>query len=412
MRPRLPAVVAVVLVVATVATGTPVPSVSDSGATAQTTTDGQVNLTTVANTTNYLGLPGRERTTSRFGNATLDVTAATAMETEQLQTRFNTTVALRAFASAPNRTRRTAIIERAATRVQNRTQHLENRQARAIRQYNQGSISTDVFLQRLAVIHAESRYLTDSIDTLLQRASGYSVPNSLRTRLEGLKAKPATLRGTIHSRVAGSLSGEDAEFTVYVETTTGGYVLARIADGRYVREASLAANYREDGIDQFTQEIKIPTSAASDYAGQLYPWGISHLISRVNPGGYGDTSIYRITIGHTQGRLESYISGVTKRVFRETQNKRLSRIPINGTATNTTTALNITANLTHKTGPMQLTVSRDEIPVDARITINGQFVGRTGIDGQRWTIRPHGPVTVTATSANESVRLQLPGRSP
>jgi hypothetical protein len=45
----------------------------------------------------------------------------------------------------------------------------------------------------------------------------------------------------------------------------------------------------------------------------------------------------------------------------------------------------------------------------ARVTIDDQFVGRTGTDGQLWTIRPHGPVTINATnSAGERVTLRLP----
>ncbi|MFD1586297.1 hypothetical protein ACFR9U_04845 [Halorientalis brevis] len=430
MRLTLPALVALLVAVATVTAGTPVPLPPETEtavgpSTGQATVSDAASTQSVAspidplqNTTDYLALPGQTRANAQFGNGTLDVTGTVAAERSRLQTELNESATLKAFQAADSTTARTAIVERAVNRIENRTETLRTRQQRAITAYNRGDLSTDAFLQRLAVVDTEASQLRQYIDGVLRRTGrtpGYSLPNDLKTRLESVKVEPTVLQGPIRTSVTQTMAGESDELDVYVETTSDGVVLARLSGGRYVREAFLASEYQQPGPDQFAQSDLPQITAAYERALKLYPWAFNNSITSTSVTGYGSTSAYQINVDHSQGVLTSYLDGTTTNVFREVQEKRLSRLAIARNATNRTSDLTITAGLTHESGPMNVTVA-DTVtgdPVDARITVDGQFVGETGLDGSRWTIRPHGPVTVNATtSTGEHVTLDLGGASP
>ena len=157
-----PRTVALLVAVATIATGTPVPlpaeaetavgpptgqaTVSDAGTTQSVASP----IDPLQNTSDYLALAGQSRANAQFGNATLDVTGAVALEQSQLQAELNESATLQAFESAASSTNRTVIVERAANRIQNRTDALRTRQERTVAAYNRGDISADTFLQRLA----------------------------------------------------------------------------------------------------------------------------------------------------------------------------------------------------------------------------------------------------------------------
>lgn len=419
MRPTLPALVALLVAMTAVAVGAPVslPVATHTGGQVGpgTATPARQELATksiqsIQNTSNYLSLSGETRATARFGNASLDVAGTVEMDNSQLRTEFDETTTIEAFRAADNASSRTAVVERTVDRIQNRTNALEDRQQRAITAYNRGELSTEAFLQRLAIIDADGRQLQTYIESVLRvtgRTPGYSLPNSLRTRLESLKAGPVVMQGSIRARVGRSLSGEREPFSVYVETTDEGIVLARLTSNRYVREAFLGSDYQQPGPDEFSGGN---VTAAYERAKKLYPWTFSHSITVPSATGYGSTSIYQMSVDHTQGRLVSYIDGTTTNTFRESQEKRLPRLPITGRATNSTETLRIEADLTHESGPLNVSVRDPETgtPVDARVRLNGQFVGQTGTDGRLWTIRPHGPVTINATTAgSQSVTLDL-----
>ena len=425
MRLTLPALVALLVAVATVATGTPVPlpaeaetavgpptgqaTVSDAGTTQSVASP----IDPLQNTSDYLALAGQSRANAQFGNATLDVTGAVALEQSQLQAELNESATLQAFESAASSTNRTVIVERAANRIQNRTDALRTRQERTVAAYNRGDISADTFLQRLAVIDTEAPQHRQYIDAVLQRTGrtpGYSLPNDLRTRLESLKVGPTVLQGSLRNSVGQSMSGENDAFRVYVETTDGGIVLARVTGNRYVREAFLDSEYQQPGPDQFAEGEQAPISAAYERARTLYPWTFENSITVPSATGYGSTSVYQIKVDHSQGVLTSYIDGTTTNVFRETQEKRLSQLPVAINATNRNRNLTIAAGLTHESGPLNVSVAHTATGdhADARVTLDGQYVGRTGPDGTLWTIRPHGPVTVNATTeTGERVTLDL-----
>jgi hypothetical protein len=336
------------------------------------------------------------------------------MDSGQYRTALVEAATIEAFESARNSTERTRVLEQAVAAVESQTDAIQDRQRGAVAAYNRGRITTTAFVQRLAVVDAESRRLVqfvETLDTTASRTPGYSMPNSLRTRLQSLRAEPIVYQGSVRTSVGQSLTGKSDEFSTYVETTDDGVVLAQLAGNRYIRESFITSQFQQPGPDQFSRSDQPAISAAYERARTLYPWTFNNTITNPSATGYGSTSVYQISVDHTQGRLVSYIDGTTTNVFREVQVKRLSRIPMDITATSSATNLTVEAGLTHQGGPVRLNVTDPETddPVDARIRLDGQFVGETGRDGRLWAIQPHGPVTVNATDGSRSATLQLGG---
>ncbi len=426
MRWTLPALLTVLVVVSTVAAGTPAPTAldantssepavsvpaADSSAQPQQRSQPVVSL---QNTSGYLALPGAtEQSTSQ--TTTVDVMGAVAVENGQLQERFLETATIEAFENADTEPEQTTTIEQAADAIETRTAVLERQRSQAIEQYNRDSISTATFLRELAVIDARARTLERSIDALLGRTGrtvGYSLPNSLRTRLQSLKAGPNQLQGPIQDRLGRSLSGAGSDVTVYIKTSENGVVLARLDDDTYIREAFVGDEYQPDGGNQFSQGETAAITEAYNRARALYPWAFENRITSSSLSGFGDVAVYRITVDHAHGNLYSLIDGASANVFREVQEKRLSQLPIRDASANNTAQLTMRANQTHESGPMQITVTDTDTgdPVDARLSINERPVGQTGDDGSLWTIRPDGPLTINATtSGDRNISLELSG---
>ena len=397
MRQLLPVVLAVAVLATTVAAGAAVaPQQGNDPADTSPSTAAATPVVPSPNTTGYLAAPADERQTSRFGNASLDVAGATALDSNRYRTRLLEATTLRAVEDAPNNTARTRAVRAAADEIANRTEALQRRQATAVREYNRGDISSTTFLREIAVVSARAAELRASIDRLLRTADeqpGYSPPIPLQTGLESLRAVPTLLQGPVRGQAAAAISGRAPRTLVYTETTANGVVLARVSGGRYVREAFLGERVALDADNQLT------ITSAFDQARSVYPWADDNRITTPSATGYGSTAVYRITIDHTQGRLITYIDGATTETFREIQRKRLGALPTR-TVSVRNAELTLRANRTHETGPVELRVSDTDTgePVDARLRLNGQFVGTTGQDGRLWTVQPTGPTAVNATT--------------
>lgn len=412
---RVAVLLALVVATATVAAGAPLSAPTDGADAVAEPAPQQTASASVAalpNSTNYLTVG--DGGSARFGNASLDVASATAVETGRQETRLVEGATIQAFESADNDTMRTAVLERASRDLENRTVALERRHERAIAQFTAGQRSTGAFLREVAVVDARASELQTTGATLLRtarQAPGYSLPIGVRTRLESLEAGPVLLQGPVRSTAGQAIVGSTDSAAVYVEATDDGVVLARITEDRFVRETYRSGTPRS-GEDTFSENGQAPINTAYERARTLYPWAVSNGITTPSANGYGNTPVYRITLDHTQGQLVSYLDGTSGDVAREIQEQRLSRLPVQSNRTNATAELRLVANLTHTSGPMALTV-RDPVTnetVDARVRVDDQFVGTTGADGRLWTVQPPGVVTVQArTAANETATVRLTG---
>lgn len=410
MRHRLPAVLAALVVLTTLTTGVSAGPISaESNATGSAPLASSRPVVSVANTTGYLALPSDQR--ERFGTADVDVAGAAAMDSSRFRIRLFTRSTVAAFRSAPNATARTRLLRGAASDLENRSVDLRQRQSAALRAYNRGQISTETLLRRLAIVDARANRLDASITELVEEVGtepDYTLPTSLRIQFQNAMAGPITIQGPIKTTIGDSVVGAGPR-QIYIGTTDESIVLARIAGGRYVREAYLASATDGDQPDQFKDARQDPISAAYERARVLYPWAFDNRISGVSARGIGLTPIYRFSVDHSHGQLLTYVDGRTNQSFREVQNVRLSRLPVSETAVSPTGNLTIQANLTHATGPMEVTVRDPELnsTVDAEVRVGDTLVGSTGDDGSLWAIQPTGIAVINASTADHSTELTV-----
>ncbi|MFB6183299.1 MAG: hypothetical protein ABEI96_01980 [Haloarculaceae archaeon] len=385
--------------------------VSDTHAVTSSGSD-TYTVTAVRNTTGYLTIDDGTIERTRYGTGTLDVAGAVALDAERLHGRYESLAFENAFASTTSKQRRVELLQRQADRIAARIDTLQDRQGRALREYNADAMSTRRFLRELATVDAAAERLQSDLTAIRRRAAttgGFTLPNDLRTRFDNHQADLVALEGPVRSRLADSLAGERPATTVYIVTSGRDLMLATTTDQHYVREAYLGDERVVGGVDRFGQTDRPRISVAYQRAANLYPWAFENALAPPSANGFGNTSVYQIDIEHTQGDMTTYLDGTTRNAYRETQRKRLADVPTTVNRT-TTETLTLRVNRTYPTGPMHLTITRTDTdePVNAAVRVDGYLVGHTGRDGSLWAVTPPGTVRINATTvAGEHVRMQF-----
>jgi len=369
--------------------------------------DPLASLVALDNTTN-LATP--ENVSRReFGAANVDVAGAVGIGATRLHGRHDSLTFVERLDGAADRSAQLDLVRETIASVEDRTSALDDRQARLFRTYSNGSISTETFLRRLARLDAaatQQSALVGQIGTQAAATPGLSLPVAVEKDLANLRARLVLLPSPITDRPAAGLAGTAETRTVYIEGADEGLVLATVNE-TYIREATVRSNWAPDRTDQFASDDGPRITAAYRFAGTLYPWLFANAIGDPSIRGFGDTTVYLIEGNHPQGEIWTYLDGATQSVFRERQTKRLGAVPVTGTVTSTADDLAIRVETTQDTGPMRVTITRPgtDTPVDAEIAVDGHRVGRTGEDGQLWTIEPTGVARVNATTVEGDVTV-------
>lgn len=418
MRRALALTLAVVLVVSSVALAAP------------TDTDGTQSaiapVTPAANTTAYLTIPPEGLETAGYQQATLDASGTVALDSRQLHGRFTRlTLDARFDATASTEARRKQI-ETTADRIETRITRLRQRQSTAVHAYNNGSLAAREFVFELVAIDTTADRLSSAVERVTERAS--SVP---RSEISGQPAanwernryvELGTLEGPVRERIGQALRGENTIPTgeaslagldrigqtnrsrieplqVYVETSRDGIVLTTIDDGRYYREAFLPSERNTTGstLDDI--------GAVSNRVEDLYPW-TSNNSGTTELSGDRRAGIYQVRLFHDHGRLTAYLDRNSGQVFAEQQRKDLTSVPTTKPVVARAGDLRLRINRTHPTGPLELSLTEGGEPVDGSITVDNQSVGRTGSNGNLWTVAPHGEATIVARAGDRTVRVE------
>jgi len=369
------------------------------------------------NTTAYLALAA-DLETRQFGTATFDVGGAVAADGGSTHSTYETTWLRSSFTSVgDNRTERRRIVERSADRLDARITALERREGRALERYNSGDISARTYLRELAAIDRAAGSLREAVSLLHTYSSAVGQPVSER-RIAAQKVRLLSLEGPVRAQVAASMYGDQPPTRVYIETSSQGVVLATIDRGpftqEYLREAYVPSARDPDGPDRFEQSGE-KLEAARDQAAALYPWAFE------NQGGTSigtftgepflyNAGVYSVRVGHPHGTSRTYdlitfLDGGTRDVFREIQYKDLSAVPTVFADENTSDGVRLAVERTRTGGPMRVTVTNEATgdPIQATVLVNGERVGMTDIEGERWVIAPGPTATITVVTEGTEV---------
>jgi hypothetical protein len=362
-----------------------------------------------SNTTNYLDIRGRDVRQGRYAEASLDGSTTVGSAVTRLRGDYAIRSFEVAYANATTAEARTALIRAEVNRLAARIDSLESRQRDALADYNDGELSARRFVAELAAVDAGAESVESQFDRIVERA-GVFMPSPLQTRINDNRADLVPLRGPVRERVAAAMAGDRPATDVYTLTSPTGVVLTTIDGERFYREAYLAANRDPDGADNFvTADDSTGLIPAIDRASELYPW----VYSRTSPGisRQGASSVYTISVDHSQGRLVSNIDGATRNAFYEVQTLQTNRVPTN-TFENETETLAVRVETAFGTGPMEVVVTDPvtQEPLNATVLVGEYRVDTTGADGSLWTTAPHRARVVTVRTEEGVVSVEVPTR--
>ncbi|WP_275882803.1 hypothetical protein [Halorhabdus sp. BNX81] len=349
-------------------------------------------------TVGRLVVPGGSPTRQQ---ATADLAGALAGDQEQLQTTVETGQFGNSFESADNESAKRTVVEETLDRLETRTSRLQTERQDALRAFAQGEIGSAGLFRELARIRAAAEGVDERaavVETVVQQSSTLSLSADATGQLAGIDGELITLRGPVTERMAASLAGTAPSRSIGIQGGDSGVVLTTIDDGgTFVREATLWNERAESGPNKFVEGDSSALSRAYQRAQETYPWAADNMISGLSVTGFGDSTVYGVDLTHSHGDLRTYLDGRTTNVFYEVQQLRLSSLPTEAVATNTTGELLIQVNTT-AIGPKTVTVRNattgEEVIAD--ITVEAQRVKRSTIGSRLWLLDANETRTITA----------------
>lgn len=401
-RQVLPGAVAVVLLLATLALA--------AGAGLAAIDAGQPDVVTAGNTTSYLH-PAGEQTRSSVTAMTVDASVAITASVQRLHGDVERLAFDERYVAAVSQSDRAQLFGDRVDMLEARIDAITAARQAAIAAHSAGELDSSAFVHTLARVEVAAARAA-RLRNLLQNRSilAGSPQQSFRADLQTMQVELASLRGPASNRLLAGLRGTAQPNALYVYTADGnGLVIAAVSSDQYYRDALDATQRQVGGVNEFTNGTELGIGVAYQRAADLYPWIFRENVAPGPATPYANTSVYSITVDHSQGRLSTYLDGSTEGVFRELQQKRLTVVPLDERSTATANGLRVFVNGTHPTGPLhvRLVQAGTGNAVDGDIRIDGRLVGRTGADGRLWTIQPDGTYTLNATAAGNSVSLTL-----
>lgn len=374
------------------------------------TAAGPAAVTAQTNTTNYLSPSAVTRQTTLRGD--VDVAGAVAVGADRLHGRHADLAFDSRYAAAADEQERVAVVRSAADRTERRLATLDARQAALYRAFGNGSLSREAFVRKLTRLTAEAArersYLQHVRETV---ANDFEtrLPLGLDTRTVNLRSDLLVLPTPVADRLTAAVTGTGDPVTVYAQGSATGLVLSTVADGQYLRQATLRDAYAPGQPDQFEAADRQPIAAAFQRASDLYPWVFANAIGGPSIRGLGDTDAYLVEATHPHGEIDTYLHGGSADVFHELHRQPPDALPVTRDVTNATGDLRVTVNATVATGPMRVDVAGpDGDPVDATVAVDATDASvRTGEDGEAWLVQPAGTFTVSAATDDARVNVTL-----
>mgnify|MGYP000185733993 CR=1 FL=1 len=369
-------------------------------------------LAEVNETANYLRVSEENVQTSRRHRASVDVVAATRIDSDRLSLEYMLESFRERFENADTERERTAAARDLVARLDSKTEALQRRQKQALEQYNDGTLTTNEFAATLVRVDATAEQIEATADTVItmdESTIDYSLPPDLEAELRSYEGTLLTNSGLIREvEFQPAITGTARSRLAYVETGEQGIVIATIVNDRYVREGFTTNPGAGTGQPQLRT-----ASEVIDRASELYPWAMAEENRKRSPRpeSFGNASVFSVDVSHTQGELTTYIDTSSTDVFKEEQILDLSAMTVSERYTNSTEQLSLTVNATHETGPVEISLTNvtGDIGVNATVEIDGMRTGETGEDGTLWALDTRGTTTITVKSSDgETLTVTIP----
>jgi hypothetical protein len=301
---------------------------------------------------------------------------------------------------AENVSERRRLIGETLDHVELRLQQLRDQEAEVIRSYHEGTTTTRALLGELARIDAEAATIRRSLDEL----SGYdALDRQLQVQIQDTQRGLESLEGPARKRIGAALNGEQTELVVHVTASSEGVIVEAVVGTEYVRETVRLDHYApgSDGEPVDIEDRMLALYPDSFDPGQ-YRWGWSQT---------NEPQLYSVFFIPPSGSVNVYLDSETNQRYRERQTLRVSDLPTEAVASKTGGGITVTVDRVDGDNPVLVNVSAFGRSVDAIVRIDDRRVGRTGDDGELWTVGPPGEYTITVEGPSETVNVTVPGES-
>lgn len=343
----------------------------------------------------YLSPPAAEVEREAHYSTGLDVTTAVTADVERLRGNYTKLAFDQRRASLDSPEAQQEYINRTVDRIVDRIEQLDADQAAAIEAYSEGDLSTSGFLReflRTEIAATEQRAFAEYID-LFQLEE--TIPQAVHSEIVML---PDPVTSDLET-AARQGTGDDA---VYIHSSADAVVLAS-AGPEYLRQATLRDERDASLPDQFAGDDLI--TDVNERMNELYPW--ARVVGFQSRSG----GLYTVELNHVSTDVEVALDGGTTNVFHEVQRVDTPTLPVSTTVTNSSADISLSVETTQPTGPMRVAVVDETTgnPVSATVFVDGNLVGPTGGDGNRWVVQPLGLFELTVeTSTGETVTVSGP----
>ena len=334
----------------------------------------------------------------------LDVAAAVEADAAGLESAYAVGTLERRYGDAATDAEREAVVEDGIERLAERADALHAADRTAIRQFNRGAIDEHELLRQLTALHRAGGVTAEGLEWLETAASELGMDGAAE-RAASSRITLLPTGGPVRAELAAAAS-DGGSLNVHVETAGDGLVLAAIdpAGEAYVREAHDPSARDSQTADQYDGSPLF----ALERIEEVYPWVTENDLGvSASPIGPTFDRVYRFTIPHPHGELETYLDSGSESVAVEFQRNDPAALPTDRTET-TADDHRLVVDATRGGGPVGISVvdAATGDPVDARIELNGVTVGSTGGD-RLWTVAPRGSVSIDATHADGTVSTEL-----
>jgi len=348
-------------------------------------------------TPNRLGL-GTDDVRTGYGTPGPDLSASVATGDGELESGYGIHWYVYRIERAENASERRRLIGQTLDHAELRLQQLREQEADAIRSYHEGTATTRTLLRELVRIDAEAATIRRALEDL----SGYdALDRQLQVKIQDTQRGLESLEGPTRKRIRANLNGERTGLVVHVTASSDGIILETVTDGEYVREAVRLDHYvaGSDG-EPIDIEERMLALYPDSFDPSQYRWGWSQT---------NDPQLYSVFFIPPTGSVNVYLDSETDQRYRERQRLRVSELPTERVASKTGGGITVTVDRVDGDNPVLVDVSAFDRSVDAIVRIDDRRVGRTGDDGQLWTVGPPEEYTITVEGPSETVNVTVPG---
>lgn len=368
------------------------------------------NRTALNHTPSVLAIPAGELLRSTHRKQHADIGPAVEFASNASSATLETRSTVERIENIEATERREQALQTALDRIERRSSNLHQRERAAIEAYGAGEIRPRTLLIRLARVDIEARELEHRRKLLADLGTRTDGVDLDQARLAALERRIDALTGPVRARAVAVLQAKAPNSRFYVAAGPNSVVLTAIVDGSYVREAFRGNRYNSGSED-------ISPEAALDIAAESYP--VIWQTRRNNTEVTGSSGNYLVTIPHARGVLTAFVDGGSETVYKEFQRRSLETVNDAPPVSSAKDGLRLTVNRTYPGGPLHVRLEDVETgePVDANVTIGqgdreSELLGRTGGDGNLWTLSPGGQYTITAIRGNSVVVLTVQPAAP